>query len=54
MGATNNPKLSRVCVENIRLRAYIGFIDCDTDKLQVVIIPYSFKYDPPLTTKTNN
>ena len=53
MGATYNPKLSEVCVENLRLRAYIGFIDWETEKLQDVVISFSFKYDTALASKTD-
>lgn len=54
MGATYNPKLSIVRVENLRLRSYIGFIDWETEKLQDVIISYSFKYDTALASKTDD
>lgn len=54
MGATYNPKLSIVKVENLRLRAFIGFIDWETEKLQDVIISYSFKYDTALASKTDD
>lgn len=54
MGATYHPKLSIVRVENLRLRAFIGFIDWETEKLQDVIISYSFKYDTSLAAETDN
>ena len=54
MGATYNPKLSIVRVENLRLRAFIGFIDWETEKLQDIIISYSFKYDTALASKTDD
>ena len=54
MGATYNPKLSIVRVENLRLRAYIGFFDWETKKLQDVIISYSFKYDTALASETDD
>ena len=54
MGATYNPKLSEVCVENLRLRAYIGFIDWETEKLQDVIISFSFKYDTAMAAKSDD
>ncbi|MDQ0478023.1 2-amino-4-hydroxy-6-hydroxymethyldihydropteridine diphosphokinase [Chryseobacterium sp. MDT2-18] len=54
MGALYHPKLSTVRVENLRLRAFIGFIDWETEKLQDIIISYSFKYDTSLAAKTDN
>lgn len=54
MGATYNPKLSIVRVENLRLRSFIGFIDWETEKLQDVIISFSFKYDTALASKTDD
>lgn len=53
MGATYNPKLSVVKVENLRLRAFIGFMDWETEKLQDLIISYSFKYDTALASETD-
>lgn len=35
----------KIEVENLRLRAYIGFQKWETDKLQDVVISFSFKYD---------
>lgn len=54
MGATYNPKLSIVRVENLRLRSFIGFIDWETEKLQDIIISYSFKYDTAMASKTDD
>lgn len=54
MAANYNPKLSIVRVENLRLRAYIGFIDWETEKLQDIIISYSFKYDTALASQTDD
>lgn len=54
MGSNFNPKLSIVRVENLRLRAFIGFIDWETEKLQDVIISFSFKYDTALASKTDD
>lgn len=54
MAANYNPKLSIVQVENLRLRAYIGFIDWETEKLQDIIISYSFKYDTALASQTDD
>lgn len=45
MNINSIPKLSTVRVENLRLRAYIGFIDWEKIKLQDVVITYSFKYN---------
>lgn len=39
------PKLATISVESLRLRAYIGFADWEKEKLQDVIISFSFKYD---------
>ena len=54
MGSNYNPKLSIVRVENLRLRAFIGFFDWETKKLQDVIISYSFKYDTALASQTDD
>ncbi|QDP84504.1 dihydroneopterin aldolase [Chryseobacterium sp. SNU WT5] len=54
MGSNYNPKLSIVRVENLRLRAFIGFIDWETEKLQDVIISFSFKYDTSLASQTDH
>lgn len=53
MGATYNPKLSIVQIENLRLRAFIGFMDWETEKLQDIIISFSFKYDTALASETD-
>lgn len=45
MNINSIPKLSTLRVENLRLRAYIGFIDWEKIKLQDVVISYSFKYN---------
>lgn len=39
------PQLSILKVENLRLRAYIGFMEWEREKLQDLVISYSFKYD---------
>lgn len=39
------PQLSTIAIENLRLRAYIGFQKWETTKLQDLVISYSFKYD---------
>lgn len=39
------PKLSTIEVDSLRLRAYVGFMDWEREKLQDLIISYSFKYD---------
>ena len=54
MSSTYNPKLSIVRVENLRLRSYIGFIDWETEKLQDVIISFSFKYDTAMAAKSDD
>ncbi len=48
------PKLSTIEVENLRLRAFIGFMQWEKEKLQDLIISYSFKYDTSLASKTDN
>lgn len=53
MGATYHPKLSEIRVEKLRLRAYIGFIDWEKEKLQDVIISFSFKYDTASASETD-
>lgn len=54
MGSTYNPKLSIVRVKNLRLRSFIGFIDWETEKLQDVIISFSFKYDTSMASKSDD
>ena len=47
------PKLSTIHVENLRLRAYIGFEDWETEKLQDVVISYSFKYNTVISSSSD-
>lgn len=47
-------KLLTVSVEKLRLRAYIGFQDWEREKLQDVIISFSFKYDGAAASKDDN
>ena len=42
---TARPKLVRIQVEKLRLRAYIGFKKWETEKLQDLIINYTFRYN---------
>lgn len=42
---TYNCKLTTIRVEKLRLRAYIGFSPWEKEKLQDLVISYSFKYD---------
>src|SRR5690625_7074802 len=44
---TNNQeiKLTKIKAENLRLRAYIGFKEWETHKLQDLVISYSFLYN---------
>lgn len=48
------PKLSAIHIENLRLRAYIGFMNWETEKLQDVVISYSFKYDVSEAVQSDN
>jgi dihydroneopterin aldolase/2-amino-4-hydroxy-6-hydroxymethyldihydropteridine diphosphokinase len=48
------PKLSTVKVKNLRLRAYIGFLDWEKEKLQDIVISFSFKYDTRLASDTDD
>ncbi|MFA5575028.1 MAG: dihydroneopterin aldolase [Brumimicrobium sp.] len=48
------PKLSTISVEDLRLRAYIGFMDWETKKLQDVVLSYSFKYDTSRASITDS
>jgi 2-amino-4-hydroxy-6-hydroxymethyldihydropteridine diphosphokinase len=48
------PKLSIIKVKNLRLRSYIGFIDWEKEKLQDVVISYSFKYDVSMASETDD
>ena len=48
------PKLSIIKVKNLRLRSYIGFIDWEKEKLQDVVISYSFKYDTSMASETDD
>ena len=54
MGANNQPKLSEIRVEKLRLRAFIGFINWEKEKLQDVIISFSFTYDTALASQTDD
>ncbi len=48
-----NPNLIKVKVEKLRLRSYIGFVDWEKEKLQDLIVSYSFKYDSKEATETD-
>lgn len=48
-----NPKISTIKVENLRLRSYIGFIDWEKEKLQDVVLSFSFQYDTAAATETD-
>ncbi len=39
------PKLSKIEVQKLRLRAFIGFMDWEKEKLQDLVISFSLKYD---------
>lgn len=54
MNAELNPKLSTIAVENLRLRAYIGFMDWEKEKLQDLVISYSLSYDTQMATETDS
>lgn len=41
----HNIKIAQITVERLRLRAYIGFQEWETKKLQDVVISYAFKYN---------
>lgn len=53
----NNPirqsKLVRIQVEKLRLRAYIGFKKWETEKLQDLIINFTFRYDASRAIQTD-
>lgn len=54
---TNSPgpdqKLVKIKVENLRLRAYIGFKKWETEKLQDVIVNFSFRYNAAKAIETD-
>lgn len=54
MNLNNLPKKSTIKVENLRLRSYIGFVDWEKEKLQDVVISYSFSYNTAMATKTDD
>lgn len=47
------PKLVRIQVEKLRLRAYIGFKKWETEKLQDLIINFTFRYDASRAIQTD-
>lgn len=47
-------KLVSIEIENLRLRSFIGYQDWEREKLQDVVISYSFKYDALLAAKKDN
>ncbi len=53
MESASMPQLSSINVENLRLRAYIGFIDWEKEKLQDVVLSYSFKYDSRVAAQSD-
>lgn len=46
--------LSTIRVEKLHLRAYIGFMKWETEKLQDVLISFSFKYDTQRAAATDD
>lgn len=46
-------KLVKIKVENLRLRAYIGFKKWETEKLQEVIVSFSFRYNAARAIETD-
>ncbi|ROI10364.1 2-amino-4-hydroxy-6-hydroxymethyldihydropteridine diphosphokinase [Chryseobacterium sp. H3056] len=54
MSATYNTRLSTVKIENLRLRAFIGFMDWETEKLQDLVISFSFKYDAAAASESDD
>lgn len=46
-------KLIKIKVENLRLRAYIGFKKWETEKLQDLVINYSFRYNAAKAIETD-
>ncbi|HZH88111.1 MAG TPA: dihydroneopterin aldolase [Chitinophagaceae bacterium] len=46
--------LSTIRIEKLHLRAYIGFMKWETEKLQDVLISYSFKYDTQRAATTDD
>lgn len=48
------PQLSQIKVEKLRLRAYIGFVEWETQKLQDLVISFSFKYDSHLSSLSDD
>lgn len=47
-------KLLTVQVDNLRLRAYIGYQEWEKNKLQDIVISYSFKYNGARATENDN
>jgi len=41
----NEQKISTIKIENLRLRAYIGFNDREREKMQDLVLSYSLKYN---------
>lgn len=48
------PKLLTIQVENLRLRAYIGYLDWEKEKLQDVVLSFSLKYDGAKATASDD
>ena len=48
------PKLSAIRVDSLRLRAFIGFMDWEREKLQDLVISFSFKYDTALASASDD
>lgn len=46
-------KLTKIKVKNLKLRAYIGFKEWETRKLQDLVISYSFRYNAIKAIKTD-
>lgn len=48
------PHLTQIAVEKLRLRAFIGFMKWETEKLQDLVISFSFKYDSSLSSVSDD
>jgi len=50
----DQPKITRVKVENLRLRCYIGFNNWEREKMQDLVISFSFKHNAARAVKTDD
>ncbi|NGF56617.1 2-amino-4-hydroxy-6-hydroxymethyldihydropteridine diphosphokinase [Parapusillimonas sp. SGNA-6] len=52
--SSSSLKLLTIRVDSLRLRAYIGYLDWEKEKLQDVVVSFSFKYNAAMATQSDD